>query len=541
MLKAEILAAAKEYVASGEIPYLPLAGYQEYLTSGNRLHFEERYFARRRQLAVLALAYELQPAQETKELLEQVIWEVCNEYTWALPAHLPIVEGAFGQGSDCWLDLFAAETAQTIAACYEKMGTEFSLLTQERMLRELERRIFRPFEAHNWEWEEKDNNWSAVVGGSIGMAILAVMPASPRRKRLLKRLEKSLESYLSGFGEDGACVEGVGYWSYGFGYFLYYCEKLRKVTGDDHFLKRAKVKQIAAFPYYVSLGDGAYLPFSDYSQVALASGLVAFCQEYFGVAVPPVPESSLDFDHCYRYAQLEWNLTYHGQSVTETTDTDHYFADSQWWVKKDQGQVFAAKGGHNYESHNHLDVGHFVYGTSEQLFLTDLGAGEYTKEYFQEATRYDFFVNQAQSHSIPQINGVWQQESKEAPLAIKGENQLSFTLSHFYPGSQVEEFERTFTVADKEVTLLDAFQFSQDTNVVLENFITPVKPLIQKNKVLLQGTKNICTLDFETEALQVKRVAYQDHHGQEQEAYLVQAQYQLAQQGTISVKLSLGN
>ena len=127
MLKAEILAAAKEYVARGEIPYLPLAVYQEYLTSGNRLHFEERYFARRRQLAVLALAYELQPAQETKELLEQVIWEVCNEYTWALPAHLPIVEGAFGQGSDCWLDLFAAETAQTIAACYEKMGTEFSL------------------------------------------------------------------------------------------------------------------------------------------------------------------------------------------------------------------------------------------------------------------------------------------------------------------------------------------------------------------------------------------------------------------------------
>lgn len=539
MLKAEILAAAAEYVAAGEIPYLPVAGYQEYLTTGNRLHFEERYFARRRQLAVLALAYELQPEQATKALLEQVIWEVCNEYTWALPAHLPIVEGGFGQGSDCWLDLFAAETAQTLAACYEKMGNEFSLLTQERLLNELERRIFQPFEAHKWEWEEKDNNWSAVVGGSIGMAILAVMPAGKRRKRLLKRLETSLESYLSGFGDDGACVEGVGYWGYGFGYFLYYCEKLRKVTGDEHFLKRDKVKQIAAFPYYVSLGNEAYLPFSDYSQVALPSGLVAFCQEYFGVAVPAVPESSLDFDPCYRYAQLEWNLTYQAQPGTSSPVTDHYFADAQWWIKKDQEQVFAAKGGHNYESHNHLDVGHFVYGNGDELFLTDLGAGEYTKEYFQAATRYDFFVNQAQSHSIPQINGVWQQEFDKAPLAIKENKRLSMVLSHFYPEAQLEEFEREFTVEAKQVTLVDYFHFTKPHNQVLENFITLVQPLIEGNTVVLQSSSGRCRLEFETTELQVKAVTYRDHHGQEQRAYVIQAHYLLEQQAAITVKLTL--
>ncbi|MDY4307971.1 hypothetical protein SNF32_14980 [Enterococcus mundtii] len=46
--------------------------------------------------------------------------------------------------------------------------------------------------------------------------------------------------------------------------------------------------------------------------------------------------------------------------------------------------MFAAKGGRNDESHNHIDIGHFVFGTREDLFLTDLGAGEYTKDYFDE-------------------------------------------------------------------------------------------------------------------------------------------------------------
>ena len=55
--------------------------------------------------------------------------------------------------------------------------------------------------------------------------------------------------------------------------------------------------------------------------------------------------------------------------------------------------------GSNQESHNHLDVGHFVLGTTEELFLTDLGAGEYTKEYFDENTRYHYFPAAAISHS----------------------------------------------------------------------------------------------------------------------------------------------
>ena len=37
----------------------------------------------------------------------------------------------------------------------------------------------------------------------------------------------------------------------------------------------------------------------------------------------------------------------------------------------------AAKGGNNGESHNHNDVGSFLYLAGDEMLLTDLGAGEY--------------------------------------------------------------------------------------------------------------------------------------------------------------------
>lgn len=52
----------------------------------------------------------------------------------------------------------------------------------------------------------------------------------------------------------------------------------------------------------------------------------------------------------------------------------------------------AAKGGNNGEPHNHNDVGSFFYLVGDEMLLTDLGAGEYTKEYFHEG-RYRILCN----------------------------------------------------------------------------------------------------------------------------------------------------
>ncbi len=103
---------------------------------------------------------------------------------------------------------------------------------------------------------------------------------------MIKRLDTAMQSYLNSFGEDGACVEGVGYWAYGFGYFLYYAQLLAEVLQEDTYLKQPKTRKIAAFPYYTMISPGHYVPFSDYSAIELPSGLVSYCYEHLGVAVP---------------------------------------------------------------------------------------------------------------------------------------------------------------------------------------------------------------------------------------------------------------
>ena len=148
---------------------------------------------------------------------------------------------------------------------------------------------FLPFEEQTWEWETKEQLvrsywWLSWNDGAM------YCRKSERQLRMIKRLDTAMQSYLNSFGEDGACVEGVGYWAYGFGYFLYYAQLLAEVLQEDTYLKQPKTRKIAVFPYTM-ISPGHYIPFSDYSAIELPSGLVSYCYEHLGVAVPQLSGS----------------------------------------------------------------------------------------------------------------------------------------------------------------------------------------------------------------------------------------------------------
>lgn len=554
-LEQEILAAADHYVQEGIIPFLPMNGYENYLRQGDRLQFEAVYFERRRQLAVLGLAYHVKRDDTVRVLLEQVIWEICNEYSWALPAHLPIIGEDFGTASPVWLDLFAAETGQALAEMLELFGESLTSMTRQRMMQEIQRRIFDPFEEHMWEWEYKENNWSSVIAGCIGMTALAALPLhSPQQKRLVERLDTAMQSYLRGFGDDGACVEGVGYWSYGFGYFIYYAEKLAAVWGDTRYLQLEKVKHIAAFPYYASINQQDYIPFSDYSHIELPSGLVSFCHEYFHVKTPQLSgTSTLDFDHCYRFAQLYRNLIWHSDAIKkeQTEAVWHYFPDAQWLVVKNPAAAlfFAAKGGTNEESHNHIDIGHFVFGDMQELFLTDLGAGEYTRDYFREDSRYNYFPNAAASHSIPIVNGQMQIPGQVAADKTEveetgGEVRFSLSLAQTYASeAAVTALVRQFATAidGQQLQLRDQFAFAQTNNHVIEQLISKYPPVVTGNQVVLHSPKyeKRCTIIFTTTKIRVEEVSYRNHQGATETAYVIQAAYDFSTTGEAIITMTM--
>ena len=78
----------------------------------------------------------------------------------------------------------------------------------------------------------------------------------------------------------------------------------------------------------------------------------------------------------------------------------------------------AAKGGNNGESHNHNDVGSFLYLAGDEMLLTDLGAGEYTRDYFGEK-RYDILCNHSFGHSVPVIDGKGRKERNMHAVILK--------------------------------------------------------------------------------------------------------------------------
>ena len=94
------LAALEETAAKHRgtpIPVLPYSKFKLFNETGDRVGFESDpvcgYFPRRGRLAAFGLSAWLYGREEDIRELEDVLWAVCDEYTWSLPAHLKRGEG----------------------------------------------------------------------------------------------------------------------------------------------------------------------------------------------------------------------------------------------------------------------------------------------------------------------------------------------------------------------------------------------------------------------------------------------------------------
>jgi hypothetical protein len=94
-----------------------------------------------------------------------------------------------------------------------------------------------------------------------------------------------------------------------------------------------------------------------------------------------------------------------------------FFPSLQLSVCRDEedpqkGLYLSLKGGHNMESHNHLDVGNFVVFCDSHPIFIDAGVGSYTARTFGP-DRYDIWSMQSGYHNLPTINGTDQKPGGE--------------------------------------------------------------------------------------------------------------------------------
>lgn len=458
---------------------------------GSRLEYERVYFEKRRRMNTFAILSLLEPDSRIYETaLLEAIWSICSELSWCLPAHVnatrPVSET---------IDLFSAETGFALAELCFLLHERLPEWLRVRVVELVDERLFRPFlEKGPYEWEEAEHNWSAVCAGSIGSAALLLLEGE-RLSQILEKTERSMTFYLRGFGDDGACLEGLGYWNYGFGYFVYYADLLLKRSdGQRDWFRNDKVRRIASFQQQCFLSGGLVVNFSDaLPQGSVNPGLSHYLAErYPEVDIPPEPlYADYRDDHCSRFAPTLRNLIWRragGGAPADWSPGDFLLPDAGWFVSRissgDKIFGFAAKAGHNGEPHNHNDLGHFLLAGGGEWFLCDLGSGEYTREYFGEG-RYELDCNGSQGHSVPVIDGCVQSAGEERKAGLlawamdEGACRFVLDLSEAYKCRKLEAFKRTWVWEKAEpprLSLRDEFRFAELPGSLTERFITLVRP-----------------------------------------------------------------
>lgn len=82
------LSSYGERALNESLPSLSFGLYRKFGDTGERKLYEDAYFERRGRLAAIALLAVDLNAPRWIEALEDMLWDVCGEYTWCLPAHL---------------------------------------------------------------------------------------------------------------------------------------------------------------------------------------------------------------------------------------------------------------------------------------------------------------------------------------------------------------------------------------------------------------------------------------------------------------------
>ena len=513
------------------IPSVSFADYHLYYETGNRLQYENFYFERRKRLDIYAFLYLLDENDTYRKPLFDSLWAILDEFTWALPAHVD--ENLPLEKQRCMLDLFSSETGYTLSEIYFLLHHRFPKLLCRRIEAEIHQRIIQSFlvlfpNGMN-RWEAMNNNWAAVCAGSVGNVFL-YMASDEEWAAAKPRLLTCMNNFLSGFSNDGACLEGFTYWQYGFGYFLQFAELLRQYTdGAEDLLTLPKVQLIAQFQQNCILDDSLCIPVSDANMEQFKQDLYIshYLYRHFPGIELPDREMSYRFgdDHCHRWGAFLRYFLWTDSTIPVCTmkKKSWYFKDAAWYIHNDDMYSFMAKAGHNDEPHNHNDIGNFCLSHQNHFLLYDLGAGEYTASYFRDETRYSHITNSSFGHSVPLIGGAGQMPGKQYSGSIleATHKHLVISMEHAYDVSALKILIREFTFRKNSLLLTDTYEFAASCEIpeIAERFITKIKPSVAENSVCIDALSIVFDSALLTPSIQEK--TYTGHHNTEETVYLV--------------------
>ncbi len=463
------------------VPVLSWKRFNIYFENGSRKEYEDDYFCRRTRLDFAVILYLVYNEQSYLDEICDLIWQICGEISWVLPAHLNANPMNKYRAQ---IDLFAAETGQMLAEIWSLIGDKLPDKIGQLMRNEVKERIFDAYENGSFWWERLKSNWAAVCAGSVGMAYMYLAPE--RFPSVQDRIIQTMNSFLSGYGEDGCCTEGLSYWQYGFWFYLNFADMLYRFTeGEVDMLHGKKISNIALLQQNMILRKGITVSFSDGSMDRSFSniGLYSFLKHnYEGYIMPSFYHMSAGDRTKFSWLirNLLWSVPedYRSESGVVDCKAMKYYENAQWYIVRREKYSFAAKVGHNQEEHNHNDIGSFIFADDSNQLLADIGAMEYTKANFAPETRYSLLQNSSLGHSVPIIDGEGQRYGKEyhGTVLVVSEQEFTMEIQDAYD-TDIRKITRSFQMCDNGIIMCDIFDDDKlAEHCITERFVSVVKP-----------------------------------------------------------------
>ena len=456
---------------------------------GDRNTYQKDFFRRQHRLftcAVMSLVYP--ENEQIFELLQDTIFDICDMFAWALPAHM----GPLDTINQFELDLDSCTMGMALALIKKLFGKRLHPLIIKRIDDEIDRRIVSPFLSQRWHWEFRENNWTTVCTGSVGCAL---MLNRPDVFELVKdRINHDMQTYVDAYGDDGVCTEGAGYWGYGFGYYIAYADMLRSYSnGKDDLLAGEKIKSIATFYQKMILDENVVVTFGDCGlggRMTQSAGLAYKLKSIFGDVYEFPPKDTLTYDVHYFPFFLDTFICYNEANKDSelSRNCEYFMANQGWYVKRTPYYSFACRGGTNGESHNHNDVGSFIFASGDKQVLCDIGGRPYTRQYFENEYRYTYLETSSRGHNVPIINGQYQGNVRETRSYTSfNDGVVSIDFKELYPIKELKSLVRHYKAQERGVTITDEFEITGNDASFTERLISYTEPKIGEGVVEIDG------------------------------------------------------
>ena len=271
--------------------------------------------------------------------------------------------------------------------------------------------------ANGCVWLNGYGNWNAACCEYMVGAALNALDDPQERAEAIELAERSTKAFLAGYSEDGLCLEGASYWSYGFGQYMRLALWTRRATGSflsfiTPFSKKAYLSSYGSLysdvggPSYGDCNKGLYAKslhlgsliwpefdrFDAVSAGFLSAGLADFALRYDEFRDPAA--FLVKKRKPFAFPLRSWYPAEIGQLVCRPRAED-----------EGKGVLYAAiQGGHNGRPHGHHDIGSYCIAVGGREVMGDPGNCKYGLDTFGPK-RFENPMRNSFGHPVPRVDG----------------------------------------------------------------------------------------------------------------------------------------